>query len=84
VIAVGGRCPGDALSVDDAGRLVSILRHAELAANAERPEGNADEDDPSGRGVDLRRCERCGHWFHPKGSPTMTVCWVCGDTEAEY
>jgi hypothetical protein len=82
VIAVGGLCPGDALSVEDAGRLASILRHAELAARAERPEGNTGEDDPSGRGVGLRQCERCGHWFHPKGSPDMNLCWVCGDTEA--
>ena len=84
VIAVGGLCPGDALSVEDAGRLATILRHAELAARAERPERNTGENDPSGRGVDPRECERCGHWFHPKDSPNMTLCWVCGDAEAEY
>jgi hypothetical protein len=45
VIVVGGLCPGDALSVEDAGCLASILRHAELSASAERPEGNVGEDD---------------------------------------
>jgi hypothetical protein len=52
VIAVGGPCPGDALSVEDAGRLASILRHAELVARAECPERNADENAPAGRGVE--------------------------------
>jgi hypothetical protein len=51
VIAVGGLCPGEALSVDDAGRLAMILHYAVLAARAERPECNADEIDPFGRGV---------------------------------
>jgi hypothetical protein len=82
VIAVSGLCPEEALSVDDAGRLVLILHYAVLAARAERPESNANENNPLDRGVDLRECERCGHWFHPNDSPNMILCWVCDEAVA--